>query len=601
MPGISIYYNNNNKDLTSLDLNVLNSEKHYSTEVLYKNDDIIIAKTGYDGYPIEYFETQSAIVVIEGLIYNKSEQELKETLSKIVACDESSVNNEINMFIHSFHGDYIVYLYHIQKNELKVFNDLWGRLKTQYYYDHDMLLISREHTFILDNLPEITLNKNAILELILFRFYMEGKTIISNVFKTPPSTLIRAKKINDNLSVSIETNKHDLTTTKFFSGRKKFIKKYTDIYLSSLRDTIKTLQKRKLKLVGDLSGGLDSRAVFYGICNITKDAEFFTDDLISGDESRCAEHVAAQYNMKLTKIKASHEMDINDMSRITFLTGCTVNAVTNLACYLDNIERKNIEKSPAVKFQGFGGDFIRHPYRHIKGYRSLTSLFKNNFLINGINFKEAEKLLNIDNSNIINHFTQIENRYPEHNVEDRVKHFYFDYYNGLVYSGEDRARMHFWTIQPMMAHNLLSLSLYHIPRNKINTELFVNFLKLLDKKSLNSPLHNYSFKLNSPLSIKLQSLKESINAIIKFNMLSRLISRRINETVNRKNKSKFLDDPVILEALKLYKRSKILQSIFDKSAIEKVFSKSCKSNIKPIITIILYVSELEKRYRDKLK
>ena len=372
------------------------------------------------------------------------------------------------------------------------------------------------------------------------------------------------------------------------------------MYLTSLRDTINTLQKRKLKLVGDLSGGLDSRAVFYGICNITKDAEFFTDELISGNESRCAEHVAAQYNMKLTKIKSSHEMDINAMSRITFLTGCTINAVTNLACYYDNIERKKIETSPAVKFQGFGGDFIRHPYRHINGYRSLTSMLKGNFLIEGVNFKEAENLLNINHSKIIDHFTQIEDRYPEHNVKDKVKHFYFDYYNGLVYSGEERARIHFWTIEPMMAHELLSLSLHHIPRNKINTELFIDFLKLVDKKSLDSLLHNYSFKLNSMLSIKLQSLKETINVIFKFNKFSRLISSRINKIVNRKNKSIFLDDPVISEALKLYNGSKILQSVFGSSAIEKVFLRPGKNNIKPIITIILYISELEKRYRDKL-
>ncbi|MFA7630390.1 MAG: hypothetical protein WCY99_07100, partial [Candidatus Neomarinimicrobiota bacterium] len=535
MPGLSICFKNDPGEFPALDPDLLNAEAYYRTETIFNDAHIRILSAHYPGYPVEHFETPDFFICLEGLIYNKSALEYRAELLELASSDPGKISGGIFDFIEAFHGDYIAYLYDRNKNALCVFNDRWGRLKTQYYYDKDIMLVSRDHLFILENLPAIAFDKKAILEFIMFRFYLEGKTILSGVMRTGPSAVLWAARTERDLSVRIEKKECDLTTAAAFPGKKHFIEKYTDMYLQSLRDIVKTLRERQLKIIGDLSGGLDSRAVFYGICKVTKDSEFFTDELISGDESPYALKVADQCGMKLTKVRAEHPMDIGEMSQITLQTGCTINAITNLACYYDSAERKTMVPEPAAKFQGFGGEFLRHPYRFITGYGSMTSMFKDDFIISGIPMRSASALLGLDHSGVADHFTQIEGNYPEKKVRDKIKHFYFDYYSGLVYQGEDRGRMHFWTVQPLMSHDVLSCALQELPRNKINTELFIRFLKRLDARSLNTPLFRYKFKPNSAAGMKLHTLREHLDTFFRYTKPLRLISRKLNRLVEKKN------------------------------------------------------------------
>ena len=134
----------------------------------------------YEGYPIRRFILGDYLAIIEGCIYNKSQEEIEDTLKEYVQSKNSSI---VNSFVKESDGDFIVYLINVVDNELIIFNDYMGRLPLYFYYHQNRLIISRKLNFILSNISEIVIKKDSIFEYLMFEFYHGNDTLYENISK----------------------------------------------------------------------------------------------------------------------------------------------------------------------------------------------------------------------------------------------------------------------------------------------------------------------------------------------------------------------------------------------------------------------------------
>jgi len=605
MPGINILYKKesiiNNSDIN---LDYLKHENDYKYDFLVKTDHILIVYSGYDGYPIKYFENDDVFFCIEGLIYNKTNEKIDKDLisiSKSYMCN-NNYKQQIKNFTNDSDGDYIIYIYVKKTNNMIIFNDMWGRLISYYYDDDNIFIYSREYSFLLDNIPSIHFNKDAIAEFLVFEHTLGDKTLISDIYRSYPSLLSCITQSQDCINVKTEqlyTCNYETISDNI--SKKDAIKRCASLFLDSLISRIKKIKEEQYNITADLSGGYDTRAVFFGLCKLGADADFYTDYLLTGDESEYAKKVADLCNKEVKIINAYHHFSTQDMRKITYITGCTVNVMTALSCYHDSIERKKKINNISVKFGGFGGEFIRHPHKEGRGYNSIIDMLKDDIYIRKININNACSLLRMDVKSFLNRLLGYFDKYPESNVADKIKHLYFEYYNNSVNMGENRERLHFWTVQPLWSKDMLSFYLRNIPRKYIDYGFFIKFMTEIDPKSLNAPIYGSPIILNSKLSVFLFIFKERVKDIFRYNRYLRKPMRYIKKInkdniITSTNKEKIKD-----EIIKIYNSSNTLLSYLDKKSIQDfVESEHKKNNLHILLTLELYFSEIEKRFSSKI-
>ena len=112
--------------------NILNSEKFlktqkdmlhlnsYKSSILYQNSKIVIGSTAYEEYPIEIIDDESSIIIVEGMIYNMEDRQIKELLHDIFNSSSKKDNFEekIRTFQSKADGEFIVVIYDKFKNEI---------------------------------------------------------------------------------------------------------------------------------------------------------------------------------------------------------------------------------------------------------------------------------------------------------------------------------------------------------------------------------------------------------------------------------------------------------------------------------------------------
>ena len=292
------------------------------------------------------------------MIYNSAENEIENKIKNLITDIASSPFNiaALKDFINNSDGEYIVYLINKNSNEFYSFGDKWGRLKSYLFYNNDLSIISREHSFILSNVPKIEIDKQAVSEFIVLEYTLYNKTLIRGINKTTPAFLF-----SSNLKNNLLDNKLINLSSVIFKTEKTFLKqnnialKYKNAFLKSLEARISKLNELNYNFSSDLSGGLDSRSVYFGLSKYNIDVEYFTDELISGDESKYAINVGKIYNKNVSIVKTKRDINIADMQKLTYQTGCNVNCITTLSCFQDAKERKNMITPPIAKFGGLGG------------------------------------------------------------------------------------------------------------------------------------------------------------------------------------------------------------------------------------------------------
>lgn len=241
---------------------------------------------------------------------------------------------------------------------------------------------------------------------------------------------------------------------------------------------------------------------------------------------------------------------------------------------------------------GFGGEFTRRPNRAF--HRSLID-----GISSGIYTKNAVrdvcKLLNLDQNQYYKNLHQHFAAYPERTREEKMRRFYYEYYNNFVNAaGEERARIHFWTLQPLWATKYLKTVFARVPLSWMNFSYFIQFLASINPDLLAVPIFGSRVNLRSKFSVWFLTFWQNLKIFFKSNLASIYVWAR--ELRQRKFGSKESD-----------KRLAEIQYYVDKISftlpfkLEKKLLRRNPTLAKMTLTMLMYFFELDKRHHQKFK
>ena len=222
MVGINIIITRNNINKSALNSQKLEDVqkkmlhlKSYKSSVLFQNSNIIIGSTAYKEYPIEIVDDESLIILIEGMIYNMDNEQIKELLYEIFdsISDKEGLEEKIRKFQLIADGEFIIVIYDKNKNVFCLFNDSLGRLPLYWYEDDNLIIISREIKFIYPYLNKIKFEEKSLVEYLLFGFVLGERTLIKKITRLMPSSFIVCNadsSINGRLNYPVFLAKHPI-------------------------------------------------------------------------------------------------------------------------------------------------------------------------------------------------------------------------------------------------------------------------------------------------------------------------------------------------------------------------------------------------------
>jgi len=578
---------------------------------------VAVSFSGYSGYPIYCSDEDNLLILLEGLIYDATDTEIHSLLLEISENyrDQRDYKSIVTNFIDGFDGDYLVVLYFKKEDRMIIFNDRWGRLPVFFLQYDQVFALSRELKFLLYWIPSIEFDPFAIAEFLTLEYTLGEKTLVKGIRRMQPASLLQIERWNGRLVVTNEALLPvNFDTVDLGLTREQILHECVTRSLRAFSARVKRLQEKGFTIVADLTGGYDTRAVFVGLCNTGADFTAYNDvytEVWPGgyggcDESRVARELANLFDRKLVECSTQHPVDdFSTMRQLTYLTDGMVNCFTTLVCYFDDVEREKSLTRPVARFMGFGAScFIRHPYRLKKPYSNLAALLADDAYISptmGIPAAYACAMMKLKKDEFRMSLDRELGLLPERDDEGRIRHLYFEYYNKLVNGGENRHRLFTWTVVPLWGKDLFSFGTRNIPSNLVGYRFYIDFLRLLDHRSLKVPIHDGYVRLDSPLSVLFYDAKMNLGETLRYNRYTFKAYVWLTSVLRRCKKSDGNHERLIQEVQEICKKGAARVGNIDEVALNRFLRSSPSSmQVYRLLTVLFYLKEIEQRFGNKI-
>lgn len=608
MVGFHTIFSTRLQEFDTNELSFLKHEKWFELDVLCELPEYKLVFSNYEGYPYLYFENQQYAILMEGLVYNLEDNDLRLQLNKLA---ENFVNENYKLtlkhFVEKADGDYIIQVYDKHNKKCLIFNDYLGRLPIYYYCDDSLALISREIKTNLQFIPKIYLDQAGIVEYLIFGYTLGKRTIFKNIQRLSPSEGLLFKIQNGKIKVAtfFITEFNFKTKNRFFI-KKKSLRQLTDQLLKATELRVKKLLAHEFNLIVDLSGGYDTRAVIGALSKYNKMVSCFTHEYIQ-DESEIAMQVFKNLDRpgKYTKLAFKSTFDYKELSPLIYKTDGLVNFYTTAICYNDASYLKSCTPGKVARFGGFGGELIRHPEK-----RHSISIMHGieNLLYSSLNLIDIVKLLNLDYIFLKKKMAEYFESYPENRTTEKLKRFYYEYYRHMVgLAGEERSRIFHWMVMPLWSKEFMKIIFHRIPLKWTGFKYFINFMQMIDIRLLRSEIFRSDIDLHSKKSISKyeNNYRKQFNWKVKFYDYMKYKYTtiiRIYRRAKKQNPKELIeiDNSLLIEQFNFYfSKLQKYHKLFNIEVVQKdIYKFGGKYN--RLVTLVMYLHEVEKRFLEKI-
>jgi hypothetical protein len=509
MPGLNavIRFNNgpgqDSKRLSAI-LNSMDYGPSYSHEDIYSDPRTNIYFSGYKGYPRQKIEIGDKTLIIEGAIYNKSHEQVKNELAKILPSliANTDKTEPLRVFMFNTDGEFIIYYIDNAASTVIIFNDALGRLPAYVQTDNGGLILARVMKFMTGLLPAAEFDEKSLMEYFLFSVPLGNKTFFKNIYRLLPCSLLMI-----NLKTG-QVNQQQLHRYNFddrWDDRpaEEYVRNLHDLFLKGLGNRVSQFKDRKQIL--SLSGGLDSRANLMGLLKLGIDFEAITFrdfyNLLARDYP-VVQTLQKMYNFKLKPFNLIEE-NIPDFERMVFLKDGTSNMGT-MGSVLNSMEVIEKEYGPdTVFYTGDEGNYITAPRYGGKRIDSIPDLVKEILLKNSVgvySIDEVAAIFGKKPGEVMDNLCDYYSSYPEKDNLHKMDHFFlWERSFKFTMEGQDRIRLFFWPIAP---HYSIQYARYAFQiKNKYlgGWKIYRELLKMLDKRSASVKYANFGIALDSPM------------------------------------------------------------------------------------------------------
>jgi len=276
-----------------------------------------------------------------------------------------------------------------------------------------------------------------------------------------------------------------------------------------------------------------------GLSKITTDVDYFTYAYVQ-DESAVAQ--AAFHALgspgRYHVVPDGSALVSEPIGSLVYRTDGLVNYFSTRVCTADLLALRSIVPGIGARFCGLGGnDFMRHPLRF---YRYSIMYGFRHGLYSQLSLQEAASIVRMPTAILDGHIEAYLATWPEKKPNDQLKHLYNEYQNHLVnVAAEDRERCVFWTVQPMWSNRFFRAVANRLPLEWTGFRYYVNYLKMIDQRSLNAPIFGSSVVLTDDRSVQWQDTRTALRVFRK-NLLSSLpgingLVRAVRSAVTRRS------------------------------------------------------------------
>jgi asparagine synthase (glutamine-hydrolysing) len=574
----------------------------YAYRPLLRTDHVCLGMTSYSRYPSHVIDKSEFIVGFEGMIYNKTAEDIERELSQIGRDLGSSSKGEleaVRQFVATSDGEFLVVIHVPNQCRVLAFNDSMGRLPSYVHSGPGRFLLSREVKFILPFLESVDLDSAGLMEYLLFGFTFDRNTLIEGVSYLRPRSI---------LSFSTKTGElatHQGAARNFehtmWPSRKQAVAELRDRFLQAMHARAAAVSG--YRAVVSLSGGLDSRGTLAALVSARANAIAIT---IEGPEKTCAGDVAKALGVEIRVLPVPKEE--GDFESVVFLKDgldCHPD-LAHLYDYPQSIEAEFGED--IVYFTGaYGGEITR--YRNPTSSLGSTSALVEYLLSAEDNYKYSTdqvcKLLGIHRETVVQHLGDYVTALPEQSPFRKYIHFRNEF--DIKYAGEaeDRNRFYFWTISPYFSERFFEYTM-SLDENKKDTPLFRDFLYAIDPRTCEVKYFNFNLPMKyRPLLFGL-SIAERVVRVPLIKAAARRairIKRRVNELLRRDG----ADPSGVTERLASYRApmleiartSPMVQRHFDLSATEHIVATEQDGQGLERIRIVLAYSKIAEAWHQR--
>ena len=544
MPGISLVRTSVNKkikveqpgrDSFSGALSKLLHNDDYYEQILLKNHPYVIACTKYEKYPVRVFESNEFWVCIEGKIYGKTDETVNDEIFPILKriFERKSLSEDDKIvtarWLINTDGDFLLYALDKSTKDLLIMNDILGRLPFYYYYLEGEFIASREIQFVEDLAHHDEdfnnkFDKLGMAQFLLFSHTLGNRTLLSNVFRLEPGSLLRIDNENlklhldsiyrfnfeekQNANVSIDDNSRILAS----------------LFSKACRNRIDHVSKN----IVSLSGGFDSRSVAAAVCGtqasihaVTSTEPHWRPVEGSTSEPEIAEKIAKTLSIPWEDygIMEPKAKDLIRMLKIK--DGLIYLAHSFLLNFLEKIKQKH-SHTPINFLTGHGGDILFADLS-FKTF-SLDILARNIVRIKGfISVNDVASIVNITQDQIIEEIKTILSHYPEVNLGHRLVHYlFFESNNKLSFEAEDINRIYFWSASPFYSISFFKYIMNCSDDQKSKHRLYREFLLKISPELANIKNSNWG---SSIMSRKFKIMQSIVPLYWKYPRLRKIVKR----------------------------------------------------------------------------
>jgi glutamine amidotransferase-like protein len=572
-------------------------DPNHKTNVLIQDAAAILYVTYYDGYPFSLWQSDDEIILLEGMIYNQSKDKIEAQLRAITQCfhDNGDYHQLVRAFVESADGEFIVEIWDSQKKRLLLFNDYWGRLPLYYYCLDELCGISREIKNLLSFAPEIRLDQTSIVEFLYFEFPLGNKTLIENIYRLGPACMltVQSSEKGPELKISqvVDIN-FDLKEP--FASESESIEVLKELFLQSVQSRVQTLEDGGFRIVADLSGGFDSRAVLGGLEKFTQDAIYCTQTLNTNDQRKLGQAVfeAMDSPGRFYTAAPNHAYEVDRLGAFVFRYDCMANFSVGFNSSQVVCTLRDLVPEKAARFMGFGGEFLRHP---IKAFRKslIYGIDKGFYFYSNTMLSDVCQFAGMSYRQYHQELEAYLETYPEQTPEGQLRRLYFEYFNRYVNASEDYCRKYFWIVSPFWGSFLMRAIMERIPLDWTGFKYFTHFMKALDPRLLQTSIFGKSVRLDSRRSLHLFETKERLRTWITAFIPFIHYGYKTIQSKMKDHKSWKKIEPVIRDTT-----CPLIQLTLPQGQLKMKPGNVLIS--RRYLTLQLYLSEIEKRYRSKV-
>ena len=563
MPGLIFYFNkvkNENKKV----LKRISFPENFCFNEVFTDDEFFFGNIKYESYPFKIFSDNKYIISFEGHIYNKTdEKKLQQEFIEIadLVFDESvDYKEKLQSWLKDSDGDFVLSVFRKSDKKMFFLNDILGRLPVYFFKSKNEFILTRDFSQISNLIPEISTDKMALAQTLLFGYPLGKRTLFDNVFCLKPATLM---VFNPNEFVLNFENINELNfenKKNIEQSQKEASEKLHQYFIEATKNRAGISKNNLLSL----SGGLDSRAVLSAFDNLKiplKCATYSDADNLNKKDVEVAKQLADIYNseLEIVELQKSKGKDVLELLQIKM--GMNYLGMSFILPFFKKINKNNL-----TCFTGDGGDKALPDLRPDKNISGINDLIKYIISQNKIfSLNDVEKILNIDKKEILTELRNILQSYPEKDLKQKYVHFLiFERTMKWLFEGEDRNRYYFRSVSPFYSYKFFDYAMNCPDEMKKDYKLFRLFLERLSPEMAAVNNANWDIPVTS----------EKIKSFFLKNKIRKLIPQKIKQNIKSgfKKKNYLLDsDNAAVECFsQQFKDYNHLNSVFNIDKLKKI-------------------------------